>query len=136
MHADRKKVTWENLYKHMYSSKERWPICELYDFYNLDASLEANRIGYQIKLKNNVEINGNEKINIFLTECKKNEDYFPLSGDADFGMKTIFCKENIKDAYKKMHMFQNFSLMPVLGGMNSKKGFRRDRFDKFIYLLC
>lgn len=135
MDADRKKITWVNLYKHVYGSKERWPICELYDFYNLDESLKANKIGYQIKLKKNVKINGNAKISSFLTECKKNENYFPLSGDADFGMKTIFCKENIIGAYKKMHMFPNFSLMPVLGGMNNKKGSRRDRFDKFIYYV-
>lgn len=133
MDADRKKITWVKLYKYVYGSKERWPICELYDFCNLDESLKANKIGYKIQLKKNVEINSNEKINMFLTECKKNENYFPLSGDADFGMKTIFCRENIIDAYKKMHMFPNFSLMPVLGGMNNKKGSLRDRFDKFIY---
>ncbi|MDG5854399.1 hypothetical protein [Clostridium beijerinckii] len=144
MDADRKKITWANLYKHVYGSNDRWPICELYDFFNLDESLELNKYGYQIKLKKDITIEDitmhehdeyKDKIIGFLYQCKNNKYYFPLSGDADFGMKTIFCKENIIDAYKKMHMFPNFSLMPVLGGMNNKKGSRRDRFDKFIYYV-
>lgn len=144
MHADRKKVTWEHLYKHVYSCYNTWPICELFDFGNLDESLELNNCGYQISLKKDITIENitidehseyKEKIVCFLSQCTNNKYYFPLSGDADFGMKTPFCKENIEDAEEKMHMFLNFSLMPVLGGMNCKKGFRRDRFDKFIYYI-
>lgn len=146
MDADRKKVTWEHLYKHVYGSNDSWPICELYDFSNLDESLELNQYGYQIKLKKDITIEDikidecneyKDKIIDFLSQCKNNKYYFPLSGDADFGMKNGTYKIDKEEALKRMHMFPNFSLMPVVGGMNNKKGNfgYRDRFDIFAYYL-
>lgn len=125
MDADRKKVTWEHLYKHIYNEKD-WTFWGLLDF---DAN-DDGTIGWKS------EINWNSENKPF----KKFVDNFPnfkITGDADFGMKDNQCNEYIKNAKEKMHMFYNFSLMPQTGGMNNKKGAfgHYDRFDEFIYYL-
>lgn len=125
MHADRKKVTWGNLYNHMYTEKD-WAFWGLLDFEkNHDGT-----VGWKSEIKWNKE-------NELFKEFKDKYPKFRISGDADFGMKDIACNTYTENAEEKMHMFYNFSLMPVTGGMNNKKGAFEyyDRFYEFIYHL-
>lgn len=125
MDADRKKVTWDYLYKYMYTEKD-WDFWGLLDFdMNDDGS-----IGWKSEIKWN---NQNEIFEGFKNKYPK----FRISGDTDFGMKDSVCNTYIEHAEEKMHMFHNFSLMPKTGGMNNKKGAfgYYDRFDEFIYYL-
>ncbi|MBQ6132894.1 MAG: hypothetical protein IJI65_01935 [Lachnospiraceae bacterium] len=122
--ADRKKVTWNELYKKIYLSKE-WPFWDMFDFDSID------NYGV-VKIKKVINGNSDER----LAEFQKKYPEFKMSGDADFGLKGT-------KQIQKMHQFPNFSLMPVTGGMNNRKGrlsknnrpTYNDIFPLFLYKL-
>ena len=125
MDADRKNVTWEHLYKNLYT-EDKWSFWGLLDFDKHDDGI----IGW----KEEITWNQNNKI---FKEFKEKHPDFKISGDADFGMKSKVYSTYIENPKEKMHMFPNFSLMPRTGGMNLKKGGfgYQDRFDVFVYHL-
>ena len=106
MDADRKKVTWENYYRIIYT-KEEWEFFGLLDFDNPN---NEGKVKFKDVNYNEIE---DEKIRTFYWKYK---DLFLISGDADFEYKTNGKKN------PEMHKFKNFSLMPVKGGMNNCKG--------------
>lgn len=126
--ADRTEFTWENLYIKIYSYNdindkdnviiEGWEFWKLFNFRNNKNGVITLEYNDQINIKD-------EKIKEF---AKKYSNFFQLSGDVDFG-------EGLEKEERRK--FLNFSLMPVKGGMNNKKGKfgYHDRLDMFIYIL-
>ncbi len=126
MDADRKKTTWSELYKKIYIPRD-WCFWNLFDFDNIKNGM------VEIK-KNTAGISDESGYADFLKKYPR----FKMSGDADFGLKETH-------KYADMHKFPNFSIMPVTGGMNDKKGFATntkdnpaffDHFPLFIYKLA
>ena len=128
MHADRKGITWEHLYKIIYT-EDSWNFWGLFDF--------DNRVNGCVTIKAESEIDwkaDNKKYRKFVVKHGPHTRYkgFTISGDADFGN----LKKYSQEANVKMHSFPNFSIMPCTGGMNCTKGFKyRDKFHVFIYVL-
>ena len=134
LHADRKKVTWEHLYKNIYK-KDDWSFWGLLNFEEID-----NNGCIIFKAECDIEwTDANEKYREFARNHGKE---FKISGDADFGdlkNNKCGCDSFIPNAEAEMHKFPNFSLMPCTGSMNVKKGQLNsgcnDRFHTFIYVL-
>lgn len=122
---------------------------DLFDFDNLESDSNGNyvRLKFLSELKKN-----NEHLNLGKYEAmiKEYGGILCLSGDADFGMKLKSTFDKKTETYKiavdffkenptnLMHKENNFSLLPVNGGMNCRKGFKncfRDIFPRFIYAI-
>ena len=129
MDADRKLCTFVDWYKPMYNQKSSI-ISSLFDFSNLEACKDGYKIHlykdkkiiYQHIKEKGIDIKI-ERINIFIEkneELKKNGFLpFRLSGDADYELL------NEKKCKKpQMHMFPNFSLLPVTGNLQIVKSNR------------
>lgn len=131
MDADRKKITWEILYTNIYLTTDKtnnqneiirkgWEFWSLFDFtspQNGNCKIKASNNTKDLKI-DDPKIKDFTK---FFTD-------FEISGDADWGGGIIIGKAK--------HQFSNFSLIPVTGGMNSKKGCSyNDSLDWFIYKL-
>lgn len=129
MDADRKMVTYKHLYKYIYT-ETRWVFWGLLDFDNVDDG--------KVGLKDSIE--WNQETRRFKGFWEKYKSCFMLSGDADFGMNIRSngesCEKYIKNSDKKLHMFPNFSLIPVPGGMNKRKNNWKDHFPRFSYNLA
>ena len=127
--ADRKEITWECLYKYIYT-EEDWLFWSLFDFNNIKSGCAKKK-----KKKDIIRTNENKEYYDFLHKYPG----FKFSGDADFGDLKGLANLCMTDADASMHKFPNFSLMPCTGGMNRKKGFKNsgynDRFHVFIYVL-
>lgn len=122
MDADRKDITWNLLYKNIYTT-EAWAFWGLLDFDNRVNGCATFKAEDQI-----IWTAANKEFKTFV----ENYGWFKISGDADFGN----LKKHSTEANDKMHSFPNFSLMPCAGGMNCKKWFKyRDKFHRFIYAL-
>lgn len=121
MDADRKMITWKELYKKIYTPEE-WDFWSLFDFNYI---YKSGKVGFR---KGIVWDSVSEAYKRLYDET---DGYFCMSGDADFGLKGTRLKG-------EMHKFTNFSLMPVPGGMNNKKGrFKyKDDFPLFLYHLA
>lgn len=122
MDADRKLCTFIDWYEPMYSQKSCLITC-LFDFTNLKKFSD----GYKLYLYDKDKIILNiKKLRGFGGRKKQVENFieknevllnnklypFRLSGDADY---ELLDKNGNKNA--QMHMFPNFSLMPVTGNM-------------------
>lgn len=127
MDADRKNITWNNLYKYIYTTKDAipkqiigikgWEFQSLFDFNNIED-------GKCKILKSTPPAINDPRI----TDFSKHWNDFEISGDTDWGGGIIIGKEK--------YQFSNFSLLPVTGGMNNKKGTTyKDSLDWFIYIL-
>lgn len=129
MDADRKLYTFNNWFKVMYN-KENSIISVLFDF----DDLEQGKDGYKIHLykeKSTIEKNiidkrvnyKKEQIHNFLEKNEKlqSKGFYPfrLSGDADY---ELLDKKKCKNP--RMHMFPNFSLLPVTGNLQIIKNNR------------
>lgn len=131
MDADRVQDTWDHWYKKIYI-KQNWIFWDLFDFENINNG--------SVSLKNEYTWSSDEttKYSKEYAFWNRYKEIFKLSGDCDFGMK------NFDDYSSKQYKFPNFSLIPVTGGLNNKKGSWiqpncappfHDRFDLFIYHL-
>lgn len=122
MDADRKLCTFKEWYQPMYSQKSCLITC-LFDFTNPKKFSD----GYKLYLYDKEKIIPNIKKCVVLQEKQKlvenfieknelllNNKFYPfrLSGDADYELLDENGNKN-----PQMHMFPNFSLMPVTGNM-------------------
>lgn len=134
-------------YKKLYKGKP-W---SLFDFENL----KSDSTGYYVELKRKEQLSEDEinTLGIYTNMIEKYGGEICLSGDADFGMKesnTLDDGTEKKDMYcyaeqlllespkKKMHELENFSLLIVNAGLNSRKGLKncyRDIFPRYIAVL-
>lgn len=121
MDADRRKIVWEYVYRKLYST-DQWEFWNLIDMDHIKNGLA--------KFKENINIKEYKEAKV-IAFYNNYKDIFKISGDADFGLK--------QTAFEPlMHSICNFSLMPVTGGMNSKKGLKSgysDEFDTFLIAL-
>lgn len=135
MDADRKLCTFKEWYQPMYSQKSCLITC-LFDFTNPKKFSD----GYKLYLYDKEKIIPNIKKCVVLQEKQKlvenfieknevllNNKFYPfrLSGDADY---ELLDENGNKNA--QMHMFPNFSLMPVTGNMQIIK--RNRELSSFI----
>ncbi len=96
MDADRKNVTWEHLYRHMYT-EDSWSFWGLLDF----NKRKAGKIGWKSEIKWNEE-------NKIFKEIISKYPYFEISGDADFGTKGIVYNTYIEMQKRKCTCFLIF----------------------------
>ena len=137
MDADRKKFTFDNWYKKIYKIENNYKI-KLDDIFNFDNIVMYNG-NYMVCPRTAKEIEDNkllvsekkEKIKWLIETSNNlvNNGFYPfrLSGDADYELM------NGKEKDKKMHYLLNFSLIPVTGGVNNKKG--RTPLSQFIGII-
>lgn len=126
MDADRKCYTFNNWYKPMYNSQNSI-ISILFDFDAIDDKngvicIKKN-LNCQYLKEKGVKEDRIKKIMDFIekNEKLKSKGFLPfrLSGDADYELRD----EN-KVKQPQMHMFPNFSLFPVTGGLQRLKSDR------------
>ena len=119
MDADRRLLIWNYVYKKIYTA-------DIWEFWGMIDMDDIDSYGCAGFKKNIVDEPGEKRVLKFYNDYK---DVFKISGDADFGLKKSRCEP-------LMHSICNFSLMPVNGGMNSKKGIKyKDKFDTFLGVL-
>lgn len=106
MDADRKVITWKELYSKIYT-EDRWVFWKYIDFDKLYRNNQAKAIENLSEYESD-----NTKEYKFIDEYR---DIFAISGDADITLSKC------DPRYNEMHSFKNFSLMPCLGGMNDAK---------------
>lgn len=129
MDADRKLYTFNNWFKVMYN-EDNSIVSVLFDFDNLEQCKDGYKI-YPYKEKCTIEKNiidkrVNHKKEQIYNFLEKNEKLqangfapFRLSGDADYELL-----DKGKSKNPKMHMFPNFSLLPVTGNLQIIKNNR------------
>ena len=109
MDPDRKEVTWNNLYKILYTERA-WVLWKYFDFDNLNKYNQA-------PIRTNI-VWDSEENTPELRFVRDYRDVLKVSGDADITIKRDSAE------YPCMHRFPNFSLMLCTGGMNDAKGKR------------
>lgn len=146
---DSSEYVWREVYKKIYlGDTSHWTFWDMFDFENLKP--ENNRFVAYAKPSHQWDkyesFCGAEKAEKWRYWADKG--ILRIAGETDFNFKKdrrnqkyeyyrklIKNEEKLNWCERRFHSLENFSLMLVPGEMNNIKGRRRDRIDKFIYIL-
>jgi len=115
MDADRKKIVFKHLYRHIYKGT----VWKLWDYMDFNPKRRGATNVIYVKDMDFSKEPPSPELDFIL----KYKDIFCMSGDADI---TVLGKRG-------MHSFRNFSLMPCTGGLNNAKG--RIKIQTFLIKL-
>lgn len=139
--------SWDECYKIIYN-KNRWDFWAKFDYDNLKKTYNKVRRFYaRIKINENYQqlnkypafkMSGDTDFNFGKSKKtkKKYEEFMKLLQRDFSGDKLAYYLDKLDECNKMYHSLENFSFMPMTGGLQLLKGAcEYDRLDVFVYWL-